>query len=46
LPSIRGMVRPLYMRMGILPEVAKGIQTATEAAIEGEREKGRQRFSG
>jgi MFS family permease len=41
LPAIRGMIRPLYMKMGIIPEVAKGIQTATEAAIDGEREEGR-----
>jgi MFS family permease len=40
LPAIRSMVRPLYMRMGIIPEVAKGIQTATEAAMDGEGEKG------
>ena len=29
LPAIRELVRPIYMRMGILPEVAEGLQTAT-----------------
>ena len=28
LPFIRALVRPIYMRMGILPEVAEGLQTA------------------
>jgi MFS family permease len=28
LPAIRALVRPIYMRMGILPEVAQGLQTA------------------
>lgn len=27
LPEIRALVRPIYMRMGILPEVAQGLQT-------------------
>ena len=27
LPAIRTLVRPIYMRMGILPEVAQGLQT-------------------
>jgi MFS family permease len=39
LPAIRSMVRPIYMKMGIIPEVAKGIQTATEAAMDTESEK-------
>jgi MFS family permease len=30
LPKLRTVVRPLYVRMGILPELAVGIQTATE----------------
>ena len=30
LPAIRALVRPIYMRMGILPEVAQGLQTAAE----------------
>jgi MFS family permease len=29
LPAIRLVVRPIYVRMGILPEVARGLQTAT-----------------
>ena len=29
LPAIRELVRPIYRRMGILPEVAQGLQTAT-----------------
>lgn len=33
LPRLREMVRPIYVRMGIIPEVAKGIQTATELTI-------------
>ena len=28
LPPIRALVRPIYMRMGILPEVAQGLQMA------------------
>jgi MFS family permease len=27
LPAIRALVRPIYVRMGILPEVAQGLQT-------------------
>jgi MFS family permease len=30
LPEIRSLVRPIYMRMGILPEVASGLQSATQ----------------
>ncbi|MDX9773796.1 MAG: MFS transporter [Bacteroidales bacterium] len=30
LPELRKLVRPVYVRMGIIPEVATGIQTATE----------------
>jgi MFS family permease len=29
LPAIRVLVRPIYVRMGILPEVAAGLQTAS-----------------
>ena len=29
LPAIRLVVRPIYVRMGILPEMARGLQTAT-----------------
>jgi MFS family permease len=28
LPAIRALVRPIYVRMGILPEVAQGLQTS------------------
>jgi len=30
LPMIRDLVRPIYVRLGIIPEVATGLQTATE----------------
>jgi len=30
LPAIRETVRPIYVRMGIIPEVAVGMETATE----------------
>jgi MFS family permease len=30
LPPIRALVRPIYMRMGILPEVAQGLQMAEQ----------------
>jgi MFS family permease len=30
LPQLRAVVRPLYVRMGILPEVAGGLQSAAE----------------
>ena len=30
LPELRRLVRPVYVRMGILPEVAEGIRTASE----------------
>jgi MFS family permease len=30
LPHLRSLVRPVYVRLGILPEVASGIQAATE----------------
>jgi MFS family permease len=33
LPSLREKVRPIYTRLGILPEVAKGIQTASEVTM-------------
>ena len=33
LPALREIVRPIYVRMGIIPEVAKGIQTATELTV-------------
>jgi MFS family permease len=30
LPRLRPLVRPIYIKMGILPEVAAGIQSAAE----------------
>ncbi|MCX6300905.1 MAG: MFS transporter [Bacteroidia bacterium] len=36
LPELKTIVRPVYVKMGIIPEVAKGIQTATEPVAETE----------
>jgi MFS family permease len=33
LPQLRVLVRPLYVRMGILPEVASGVQAATALTV-------------
>jgi MFS family permease len=33
IPSLRKMVHPIYARKGIVPEVTKGIQTATELSV-------------
>jgi MFS family permease len=33
LPALRGHVRPIYRRMGIIPEVASGIQSATALRV-------------
>ena len=30
LPRLRQLVRPIYVRMGILPEIATGLGAATE----------------
>ncbi|MHB1686939.1 MAG: MFS transporter [Ignavibacteriaceae bacterium] len=30
LPMLRPLIRPIYVRMGILPEVAQGVQTASQ----------------
>jgi fucose permease len=30
LPEIKKIIHPIYIRMGIIPEVASAIQTATE----------------
>ena len=32
LPELKTIVRPVYVKMGIIPEVAVGIQTASESA--------------
>jgi MFS family permease len=34
LPELRKAVRPVYIKMGIIPEVATGIQTASEPGVE------------
>jgi predicted membrane channel-forming protein YqfA (hemolysin III family) len=33
LPSIRKIIRPIYIKKGIISEIAKGIQVASEAKI-------------
>jgi MFS family permease len=33
LPRLRALTRPIYIKMGILPEVATGIQAASEMAV-------------
>lgn len=35
LPALREMVRPIYERLGIIPEVATGLQTASELRPKG-----------
>jgi MFS family permease len=37
LPALRKAVRPIYVRLGILPEVAAGLSTAAEASVPPER---------
>lgn len=34
-PVLREMIRPIYVRLGIIPEVAAGLQTATELRPKG-----------
>ncbi len=38
LPRIRAVVRPIYIRMGILPQVAAGIADAAELSVPPERQ--------
>jgi MFS family permease len=38
LPRIRAVVRPIYVRMGILPQVAAGIADAAELSVPPERQ--------
>jgi MFS family permease len=38
LPAIRSLVRPIYIRMGILPEVASGLQSAANLMTPPEQE--------
>lgn len=33
LPALKKIVRPVYIKMGIIPEVASGIQTASEPSL-------------
>ena len=33
LPAIRAAVRPIYVRLGILPEVTTGLANATELSV-------------
>jgi MFS family permease len=37
LPDLKKMVHPIYVRLGIIPEVASGIQTATELTVPPEK---------
>jgi len=34
LPGLKAIVRPIYVKMGIIPEMAEGIQTASESDIQ------------
>ena len=38
LPALRLVVRPIYVRLGILPEVAAGLSTAAELSVPPERQ--------
>jgi MFS family permease len=38
LPRLREKIRPIYVRMGILPEMASGIQSATELMVPPEKQ--------
>ena len=33
LPELKDIVRPIYVRMGVIPEVVSGIQTASEPSV-------------
>jgi MFS family permease len=37
LPTLRALIRPIYRRLGILPEVAAGLQSATALEVPPER---------
>jgi MFS family permease len=37
LPALRNQVRPIYVKMGILPEVASGLRAATDMTVPPER---------
>jgi hypothetical protein len=34
LPALREMVRPIYVRLGVLPEIATGMQSAADLSEE------------
>jgi MFS family permease len=34
LPALRAAIRPIYMRMGIIPQIAAGLQTAAQLIVE------------
>ena len=34
LPELRQIVRPIYVKMGVIPEVAEGIQNASESDLQ------------
>jgi MFS family permease len=34
LPELKNLVRPIYVKMGVIPEVATGIQTASDRPAE------------
>jgi MFS family permease len=38
LPHLRQLIRPIYVRMGILPEMSAGLQTATELTVPPEKQ--------
>src|SRR5207253_2831769 len=38
LPAIRAKVRPIYVQKGILPEIAEGLQTASQLSTPPERQ--------
>ncbi len=33
LPALREMVRPLYVQLGIIPEIASGVHSVTELTV-------------
>lgn len=33
LPALKEIIRPIYVKLGIIPEIALGIQSATETAL-------------
>jgi fucose permease len=33
LPELKDIVRPIYVKMGVIPEVISGIQTASEPVV-------------